>query len=89
MEDLDSIRAAIVSKRKALAWRQQDLAGLSRGSLPTIKALEQGRVAELGFSKLVRILTVLGLELKLQQANRSRPTLEDLRREAGDDDHVD
>jgi transcriptional regulator with XRE-family HTH domain len=85
MESLESIRAAIVSKRKAFALRQQDLARLSHVSLPTIKALEQGRVAELGFNKVVRILAALGLELHLREANHGRPTLDDLTNEAGDD----
>jgi predicted transcriptional regulator len=85
VERLDTIRAAVVSKRKVLALRQEDLAGLAHVSLPTIKAFEQGRLAELGFSKVVRILAALGLELKLQEANRGRPTLEDLSNEAGDD----
>jgi len=85
MESLDTIRGAIVSKRKALRLRQEDLARLALVSLPTIKAFEQGRMAELGFSRVVRILAALGLVLKLQQANRGRPTLEDLKNEAGDD----
>jgi transcriptional regulator with XRE-family HTH domain len=68
-----------------MGLRQSELALASRVSLPTLKALEQCRTAELGFSKLVRILAVLGLELKLQTANLGRPTLDDLQNEPGDD----
>jgi transcriptional regulator with XRE-family HTH domain len=85
VETLDTLRAAIVARRKTLRMRQGDLAARAQVSVPTIKALEQGRMGELGFSKLVRILATLGLELKLQEAGQGRPTLDDLRSEDGDD----
>jgi transcriptional regulator with XRE-family HTH domain len=85
MEDLGSIRLAVVSRRKALKLRQEDLAARSHVSLPTIKALEQDRLGELGFSKIVRILAALGMELSLRNAIAGRPTLDDLRNEASDD----
>jgi hypothetical protein len=47
--------------------------------------LEQGRAGEIGFSKLSRILAVLGLELRLAPAASVRPTLDDLRSEDRDD----
>jgi hypothetical protein len=46
-------------------------------------------MGELGYSKITNILTALGLELKLQQASASRPTLEELMEEARDDDGPD
>lgn len=81
METLDSLRVAIVAKRKALRIRQEDLAVRAQVSVPTIKALEQGRTGELGFSKIVRILAALGLELQLREMSQRRPTLDDLRNE--------
>ncbi|HTX42908.1 MAG TPA: XRE family transcriptional regulator [Acidobacteriaceae bacterium] len=83
--DLDSIRLEIAARRKAAGLSQADLAERAHVALPTLKALEQGRLAELGFARIVRILAALGLQLELREASRSRPTLESLRRETGDD----
>jgi hypothetical protein len=54
-------------------------------SLPTVKSFEQGRMGELGFSKVVRLLAALGMELRIQEINQGRPTLDQLREEAEDD----
>jgi len=83
--ELNSLGQTIAERRKAAKLTQSALAGLARVSLPTLKSLEQGRAAELGFSKLLRILTALGLELELREANRGRPTLDTLRSEDSDD----
>jgi transcriptional regulator with XRE-family HTH domain len=61
-------------------------AGVSRA---TLDALENGRSGELGYSKVANILSALGLELKLQEANRQRPTLEELLEEDRDDQSLD
>jgi len=82
--DLDYLRQQIAVRRKAAGLSQAALAARAHVSLPTLKALEQGRLAELGFSRVARILAALGLELELRDANRSRPTLDSLRQEAGD-----
>ena len=66
--------------------KQRRTAGLSRAELAkralvshsTLEALENGRSGELGYTKLNRILTALGLEFKLQEMNHSRPTLDEL-----------
>jgi hypothetical protein len=47
-------------------------------SRSTLEALENGRIGELGYAKVNRILTVLVLELKVQEVNHSRPTLDEL-----------
>jgi hypothetical protein len=52
-------------------------------------ALENGRLGELGYSKITRILAALGLELKLQEASERRPTLEELMNEERDDQGLD
>jgi transcriptional regulator with XRE-family HTH domain len=83
--ELPEIRAAIISRRKQARWTQGLLAQRAHVSLPTLRALEQGKIAEIGFAKLNRILTALGLDLELREANRGRPTLESLRNEESDD----
>ena len=50
-----------------------------------IVILENGRAREIGYSKLVRILLVVGLELRLQPLALERPTLDDLMKEDTDD----
>jgi transcriptional regulator with XRE-family HTH domain len=78
---LDGIRDRVRARRKELRLRQSDLARMAQLSLPTVKAFEQGRMQELGFPKVVRLLTSLGLELRLHEANQDRPTLDELRDE--------
>ncbi len=78
---LEEIRRAIIAKRKQAPLTQAALAARAHISLPTLRALEQGRIAEIGFSKILRILTALGLDLEIREANSGRPTLESLRRE--------
>lgn len=85
MNNLADLRQQIASRRKALGLLQSDVASRAHVSLATIKALEQGRLNELGFSKIVRILAALGLQLELREANQGRPTLDDLRSEADRD----
>ena len=68
---------------------QPALAKKARVGLSTLDALENGRLGELGYSKITNILTALGLELKLQEANARRPTLEDLMNEGSDDQGLD
>ena len=89
MLDLISVGTQIAKRRKALKLSQVELsnkAGLSRA---TLDALENGRAGELGFSKVTRPLTVLGLELTLQTASSQRPTLDELMQEDRDDKSLD
>ncbi len=89
MLKLYSIGAEIASKRKALGFSQSALAHTAGVSRATIDALENGRSGELGFSKVANILSALGLELKLQEANLQRPTLDELLEEDRDDKSLD
>ena len=87
--DLIFIGTQIAKRRKALKLSQAELsrkAGLSRA---TLDALENGRAGELGFSKVTRLLTALGLELTLQTASSRRPTLDELMQEDRDDKSLD
>lgn len=85
MESISSIGPRTAERRKSLRMSQAELALRAGISRATIDALENGRIGELGFSKVTRILTVLGLELKLQETSSRRPTLEDLLEEERND----
>lgn len=89
MLSLTAIGSHIASRRKALRLTQSELSGKAGVSRATLGALENGRSGELGYSKVANILSVLGLELKLQEANRQRPTLEELLEEDRDDQSLD
>jgi transcriptional regulator with XRE-family HTH domain len=89
MLDLISVGGQIAERRKALKFSQADLASKAGVSRATLDALENGRAGELGFSKLTKLLTALGLELKLQTATSQRPTLDELMQEDRDDKGLD
>jgi transcriptional regulator with XRE-family HTH domain len=87
--DLNAIGLEIASKRKAFKMSQSALAQAAGVSRATIGALENGRSGELGFSKVAKILAALGLELKVQEAQPRRPTLDELLEEDRDDKGLD
>ena len=89
MLDLAMLGKQISTKRRRLKWSQLDLAHKAHVSRATVDALENGRLGELGFSKLSNIMAALGLELKLHEAGLRRPTLEELREEDRDDQSLD
>jgi transcriptional regulator with XRE-family HTH domain len=89
MVTLSLISEQIAAKRKKLDLSQTELARKAAVSRATLDALENGRLGELGFSKLVKILSALGMELKLQDASPSRPTLDELMKEARNDKGLD
>jgi transcriptional regulator with XRE-family HTH domain len=89
MLQLPSIGKEIATKRKALGLTQPALAKKARIGLSTLDALENGRLGELGYSKITNILSALGLELKLQETSTRRPTLDELMEEEQNDKGVD
>jgi transcriptional regulator with XRE-family HTH domain len=89
MLDLPSIGAEIATQRKKLGLSQTTLARNSSVSRATLNALENGRAGELGFSKITKILSALGLELKLQPASSRRPTFDELLEEDRNDQGLD
>ena len=89
MLPLSLLGEQIATKRKTLRLTQPMLAKKARVGLSTLDALENGRLGELGYSKINNILTALGLELKLLEASAGRPTLEELIEEARDDEGLD
>jgi transcriptional regulator with XRE-family HTH domain len=89
MLSLPSISEQIATKRKALRLSQTALAKKAGVSRSTIDGLENGRLGELGYSKIAKILAALGLELTLRETTGRRPTLEDLMEEEKDDQGLD
>lgn len=89
MMTLLSVGEQIGAKRRALGLSQAALAKQARLGRSTLDALENGRLGELGFSKIDRLLSVLGLELKIQESASRRPTLEELLKEDRDDQGLD
>ncbi len=85
MLSLTEIGRQIGEARKAKQITQLELASKAGVSRPTIDLLENGRATELGYSKLARILAVLGLELRIQPIAPERPTLDDLLKEDSHD----
>jgi transcriptional regulator with XRE-family HTH domain len=84
MLDITTIGTLIARHRNDLRLTQTDLAARARIGRSTLDALENGRIAELGFGKISRVLAALGLTLKITDSNNGRPTLDDLREDADD-----
>ena len=89
MLDLTSIGEQIAAHRKRLKLSQTELSRKAGVSRATLDALENGRAWELGFSRVTKLLTALGLELTLQMASSQRPTLDELVQEDRDDKSLD
>ena len=77
---LFDIGRQIRSERKRRKLSQADLAKLLGMSRATISQIENGTVQDVGVRKLIRILEVLGLELRVRSAG-APPTLDELREE--------
>jgi transcriptional regulator with XRE-family HTH domain len=84
--DLVELGSLIKATRKDLKLSQTELAAKAGVSRARIEALENTRIAEIGFKHLMRILNSLGLDLRVTQINRGRPTLEDLAAEEARED---
>jgi transcriptional regulator with XRE-family HTH domain len=89
MLTLASIGEQIAIRRKTLGLTQPALAKKAKVGLSTLEALENGRLGELGYSKITNILSTLGLELRLEEARGHRPTLDELMEEGRDDQGLD
>lgn len=81
MANLVEIGKTVKARRKNLKLTQNALAARAGVSLARVEGLENGRLPEIGFKNLSRILTALGLDFRLTELNQRRPTLEDLRAE--------
>lgn len=89
MLDLISVGAQISEERKKLKLSQTTLARKAGLSRATLDAIENGRARDVGFSRVTKLLTALGLELKLHAASSHRPTLDELLDEDRDDQSLD
>ena len=89
MLPLPSLGAQIAARRKQLDLSQAALARAASVSRATLDALENGRCGELGFSKITKILSSLGLELTLRETGSRRPTLDELMKEDRNDQGLD
>ena len=78
MLPIATIAEQIARKRKELGLSQSALAKKAHIGRSTLDALENGRMGELGYTKINNILSALGLELRLQEIASRRPTLEEL-----------
>ena len=78
MIDLIELGAKIRETRRAQKLTQGELVQRSKVSRARLDALENGRIADIGFKKLMRVMNALGLDFRLTELNDSRPTLEDL-----------
>jgi len=79
--DLESIGAQIKEERKSRGWTRDQLAEMANVSSARIESLENRRASDFGIIRLLRLLHVLGLDLRVTNLNKSRPTLDDLRAE--------
>jgi transcriptional regulator with XRE-family HTH domain len=89
MLTLSSIGEQIAARRKTLGLSQAGLAKKAGVGRTTLDALENSRIGELGFSKISKILSALGMELKFQETMSRRPTLDELMNEEPDDQGLD
>jgi len=85
MLTLTAIAEAIIKKRKAMGLSQTELAKKAHISRSTLDTLENGRMGEIGYTKISNLLASLGLGLRIQEAVARRPTLEELLNEEHND----
>jgi transcriptional regulator with XRE-family HTH domain len=78
MIDLIDLGELIRKTRRAQKLSQGELVQRSKVSRARLDALENGRISEIGFKNLMRIMNALGLDFRITELNDSRPTLEDL-----------
>ena len=76
--DLIDLGDLVKKTRRAQKLSQGELVLRSKVSRARLDALENGRISDIGFKNLMRVMNALGLDLRATQLNDSRPTLEDL-----------
>jgi transcriptional regulator with XRE-family HTH domain len=89
MIDLIDLGELIKKTRRSQKLSQGELVQRSKVSRARLDALENGRISDIGFKNLMRIMNVLGLDFRVTQLNDNRPTLEDLIEEDKHASHLD
>jgi transcriptional regulator with XRE-family HTH domain len=82
---LSALGEQIATRRRAMGLTQRALAQRARVGLSTLDALEDARLGELGFTRVAKILSALGLELTMQETSTRRPTFDELLAEQQDE----
>ena len=82
---LSALGEQIATRRRAIGLTQRALAQRARVGLSTLDALENARLGELGFTRVAKILSALGLELTMQETSTRRPTFDELLAEQQDE----
>jgi transcriptional regulator with XRE-family HTH domain len=78
MVELIGLGQLIKKTRRAQNLSQGELVQRSKVSRARLDALENGRISDIGFKNLMRIMNALNLDFRVSELNDSRPTLEDL-----------
>jgi len=68
----------IRQRRKDLRWTQEKLGEVAEVPRSKISEIERGVIAEIGFRKILRVFSALGLTFQLVRID-STPTLDELR----------
>lgn len=76
--ELHELGAAIRWARLNRGYTQEQICNAVRISRPTLSLLENGKLPEIGISKVIEVLAQLGLEISLREAH-ARPTLRELK----------
>jgi len=84
--DIEALGLALRNARKAANLTQALLARRAGVSQSRLDALENGRVADVGLVFALKVAHALGLDLFLEPARLSRPTLDRLVAENAQDD---
>ena len=76
--NLQTLAKLIRDTRKSKGLNQSQVAEWAGINRATLSRLETGTLAEMGFGKLQRVLSVLELTIEVVPAQRQRPTLDEL-----------
>ena len=82
MQTLVEVGKAVAARRRSLGLKQGEVAAQAGISQETLSRFERGNVAEFGSRKLLAVLSVLGMELQINETVASG-SLDELRRERG------
>ena len=81
--NLQTLGELVRDTRKTQGLKQAQVAERAGINRATLSRLENGTLAEMGVSKLERVLSVLGLAIEVGPARSLRPTLDELVEEQG------